>query len=349
MKIYHFALIFLLIIITTIVITDIKTNDLKAVAGNKSQIDRYLDVAIDDGVTRLVQVDSNDNVTISLDAAAKSFFLSLYSSFGILSDSDMQEKLNAYIPVMAVTTEDGYYVFYSGGFTRPDGYTYVAKTWTEKMPYYYEDGDFIYGFTLGDTINLYDKNNLLGGSGSEKTYRMDYRDIQTEDCYASFRTARPDSFLLDDKAFVLIRKGSIINCIEDTLAYYTSHHNRIAARYGITYNFSLPEISDDEWAPYLDDVSLFVVFQGYPYGNESGETYNRFSSAGAKVSKSKEYYLEQKGWYYIYHKSTCTELDGGGITFTDNPYHSVESCVEAGAYACPVCIKNGAYAPEYVP
>lgn len=348
MKLYHLTLLFVIIFIGSIVITDIKTNQLKAVLENRKQIDRKLDVAIDDGVTSLAQVDGNNNIRISKDAAVKSFFLSLYSAFGILSDKEMQDKLNQYIPCVAVTMEDGFYVFYSNEFTANDGYTYIAKNWSEKFPYSYEDDDFIYCFTLDDVIRLYDKKGILEGTG-ETVYQMDYRDIQTKERYAGFRTARPESVLLSEEAFELVRKSTIISCIENTLAHYTSHHNKIAAQYGITYNFSLPMIREDEWAPYLDDISMFVVFQGYPYGNGTDEFYNRFVSAGAKMTKKKMYYLEQKNWYLIYHKETCTELNKEGIIFRDTPYYKVEDCAAKGAYACPICNQTGVFAPEYQP
>jgi hypothetical protein len=336
--------------ITTIVITDLKTNDLNSVIENKEQIDRNIDTAIDDGVTSLAEVDGNNNIIINKEAAVNSFFLSLHSAFGVLSDKVGQDKLNLYIPVVVVTMEDGYYVFYSDEYIGSDGHAIVSKRWSEKFPYSYEDDDFIYGFTLGDVITLYDKNGIFGESENRIIYSMDYHDFRIKDEYASFQSERPDSILLNDEEFGLIRKRTIIDCIESTMAYYTTRHNKIAANYGITYQFSLPVIRIEEWAPYLDDASMFAAFQGYPYGGETGETYNRFTSAGAKVSKSKMYYLEQSGWYLIYHLETCPELKKEGIILYEEPHYSVEACAAEGAYSCPICCGNtGVTAPDYVP
>ena len=350
MKLYHLILIFTIIAITIVLTTDIKTNSFKTVINNKEQIDRKLDAAIDDGVNRLVQVDSNNDLIINKDASMESFFMSLHSSFGLLNDKDNGEKLNLYIPVVAVTMVDGYYIFYSDEYTGTDGHKYISKRWSEKYPYVYEDEDFIYGFTLGSTVTLYDKNKLINPSGSQAVFQSDYNDIQTSDEYAAFRSDRPDSFLLSGASFEQVRKAAIIKCLEGSMAYYTSRHNRIAAQYGITYNFNLPVISDEEWMSYLDDVSVFVVFQGYPYGDEQGETYNRVTSAGAKVSKDRVYYIEQKEWYLVYHKSTCKELKKGGIVFNEEPYYSIEDCAKQGAYACEICSPDqGVYAPDYKP
>lgn len=350
MKLHHFALVFMLISIVIIVITDIESNNLKAVIENRKQIDRCLDIAIDDGVTSLVEVDESNHIVINKEAAINSFFMSLNSAFGVLSDEDNQEKLNLYVPVISVTMEDGFYVFYSDEFTANDEFTYVSKRWSEKFPYFYEDDDFVYRFTLGDIVSIYDKNNLLGGESDQQVYCLDYHDFQTKAEFTDFRNLRSESFLLSNESFELLRKGIIINCIEDSMAYYTSRHNKIASQYGITYNFSLPAIHDNEWAPFIDDVNMFVIFQGYPYGDGAGETYNRIASAGAKVTKNEVYYIEQKDWYFVYHRDTCPELLKSEIILRSEQYYDPLMCVKEGCYQCPVCNGgNGVYAPEYIP
>jgi hypothetical protein len=200
------------------------------------------------------------------------------------------------------------------------------------------------------TLIYYDKNKILNPSGTQSVFEFDYHEIQSQDEYASFRSSRPDSILLSDKEYETARKAIIINCIESSMADYTSRHNRIASQYGITYNFSLPAIREEEWDGYLDMNSMFVLFQGYPYGDETGEIYNRVSSAAAMINKNDDFYLEQKGWYLVYHKSTCSELKKDStLLFSDEPYYSEEDCAKAGAYACPICNQQGVLAPDYAP
>ena len=346
MKLYHFILIFMLIALSTVMILDIKTNDLKAVIVNKEKIDKSLNTALDDGINRLTKSEEKYGITYNKDAAIQSFFLSLETSFGVLSDPKATEKLTMYIPVVAVTMEDGFYIFYSDTFKGSDGVTSITKRWSEKIPYYYEDNDFIYGFTLGDVISLYDKNGILSNIAGQKYYKVDYHDLSTKTEYSLFRSKRPNSFLLST-GYDEMKKGILVKVIQQSLAYYTSKHNRIALQYGITYNFSLPAVKEDEWNQYLETNSMFVVFQGYPYGTETGETYNRIASAGAKISKKNVYYLEQKDWYLIYHKDTCEELSKNGILFMDDPFYEVEECVKAGAFGCSLCSPEGAQAPDY--
>lgn len=337
----------MIIALSFTVITDIKTNDLKTVIDNKEQIDKNIETAIDDGVARLAVLDDNNNVIINKDAAVQSFFASFQSSFGVLDDTDNKDKLNMYIPLVLIAMEDGYYIFYCDEYKDAGNKTYIAKRWTEKFPYYYEDEDFIYGFTQGDIVKLYDKNSLLNSSGTRNTYEIDYHDLQKKDEFSYFRSQRPANVMLNDDKYEQIRKNTIIDCIEYSMAYYTSRHNKIAEQYGIAYNFSLPVIDGREWETYIDDISMYVVFQGYPYGTEPGETYNRIASAGAKVSKKDVFYLQQKDWYYVYHRSSCPELVKGGIILKDEPYYREQDCAAEGAYACPVCSQTGAFAPDY--
>ncbi len=344
MKMYHFILIFILIAIPYILISDIKTNDFKAVVKNKKQIDQNLDTAMDDGVTSLVQL-IDKNIIINKDEAVNSFFISLEASFGVLDDKENREKLGLYVPVVIVTMENGYYIFYSDEY-KNSGRTYISKRWSERQAYSYEDNDFIYGFTLGNVITIFDKNGLLEQSQEKVVYQGDYRDLRSKPEYAALRDVRPDSFLLSDEAFLAVRKNTILSCLEDSMAYYTSRHNRIAQQYGITYHFAFPSVKEWEWEGYLDNNSMFSVFQGYPYGDEAGETYNRFTSAASKISKDHVYYLEQKDWYKVYHKPVCTQIETGIIVIRDEPYFNEESCVQEGAYACPLCIRNGIYAPD---
>jgi hypothetical protein len=138
--------------------------------------------------------------------------------------------------------------------------------------------------------------------------------------------------------------------LEKHMAYFASKHNEIAAKYNINYNFALPSFDDGMWAEYFDSPTMFVLFQGYPYGSGTGEVYNRFFSSASQIVKSNTYYIEQKTWYSVYHLSSCPLLEDGNIIYKDlekKPYYHQEDCVAQGAYACPECIENGIYAPDY--
>jgi hypothetical protein len=130
---------------------------------------------------------------------------------------------------------------------------------------------------------------------------------------------------------------------------YCNQYNTIAKQYGITYHFGMPIIDNSEWSRSIDNPSIIVLFQGYPFGNGADNTYNRFAITGARINKKNRYYLEQKDWYYLYHKEDCIKLKGEGLFLLSEPYYSIQECVKKGAYACPVCNPAGVKAPVYNP
>ena len=214
--------------------------------------------------------------------------------------------------------------------------------WSEKMPYFYEDNYFIYRFTLSDMVWIYDKNNLL--NHPQKTLEVDYKEIQKNSAYGYFRANYRDCILLNDEAFNLVKKGAIINQLEKTLSYYTSRHNEIAHQNGITYNFSFPSGTYDEWAGYMDDVNLLVVFQGYPYRGDRNYTFNKVASAGGNIIKKPVYYVEKNGWYYLAHTKGCSEIESNEAVLEET-FDSIDACTKIGAY-CHECIEYGSRVPS---
>lgn len=349
MKLSHFTMLFIIIAIAMVMFVDIRTEDYKTIIQEKISIDQAFNSAVDDGAKVLLEMDANRGLALDKNKAKDEFFLSLYSSLGILVAKDKQELLQAYVPVITVTGEDGYYIYYSDEFIAEDGYTYYSKRWSEKFPYYYEDTNFIYGFTLGDTLTIYDKNKILDPLGEKEIHFIDYHEVQTSDKYSNFRLKCSDNFMLDDEMFLLKKKEVIITEIEKSMKYYVNRHNKIAKNYGITYNFALPIIDNSDYVRSIDNPSVMVIFQGYPYGNSLEYTYNRVSVAGAKLTKDNVYYLEQISWYYIYHQGNCERLDESTYLIDQqHPYYREEDCIKRGAYACEICINGGVNVPELI-
>lgn len=342
MKIYHFALLFIIFFLGAVIKTDISIGRLKAIENDKNEIEIGLSSATSDAVSYLSKTGSYGGSSINKEEVLNTFFSSLYSSMGIISDPSAQAELEIYIPVILLCDLDGYYVYYYDEYRGADGNTYVERTWSDKMPYSLEDDYFIYRFTLTDKVYLYDKNSIF--AYSNPVIDINYKDFQTASEYADFRANYSDCIMLNDEDFVLARKSAIINKLEDVLAYYTSRHNIIASRQGITYSFSFPEGRTDEWAGYIDDVNILVVFQGYPYGPDNNYTYNKVASSGGNIAKNAKYYVEKKSWYLLAHTGSCEKLMES-TTLLEETFDTIEECAYLGAYCCE-CIEHGARVPE---
>lgn len=342
MKIYHFALIFLLFFLVAVIRTDISIGELNEIENEKENITLSLSSATSDAVNYLSKTGSYGGGSINKDEVLNKFFSSLYSSMGIISDKARQVETSMYIPLILLCDTDGYYVYYYDEYKATDGNTYIEPTWTEKMPYAYEDDKFIYRFTLTDRVYLYDKNNIF--NEEELVTQIEYKEFQVAPTYTDFRKNYSDSILLHDEDYDLVRKECIIHTLEDVMAYYTSRHNMIASRQGITYTFSFPVGRQDEWAEYIDDVNIIVVFQGYPYGPDRNYTYNKIASSAANIIKKPKYRVEEKSWYMLVHKEGCDKIKENSIMLEEK-FDTVEECARLGAYSCE-CIEHGARVPE---
>lgn len=335
MKINHFTIAFALIFLTYITLIEISNKEQISITEHLEEMDRYFQSAIDDGAGKLV-TSENENLVVHKEKSAEAFLMSIYSSMGILDSPDKQELLREYLPIFAVTEESGFYVLYSDEYKDATGKKSFSKRWSEKIPYVYEDDDFVYNFTLEDNVILYDKNDLLNTTSEMKVISIDYHEMITSEKYENFRNIRPNNFMLNEESYELRKRETIIGLLEKNINYYVNQHNIIAQQYGVLYEFAMPVIDESEWVRSIIGPSIIVFFQGYPYeGTE--ETYNRFCVAGAQISKNTAYYVEDLGTYCIYHKYGCNHiLDETKVT----TYYSKKESAQAGAYACSICFPN---------
>ncbi len=350
MKLSHLSILFVIIMIIVIISSDITSNNLKAMAKAKSRMDFNINQAIDNGALQLIQYESSGEEVVNKEKAVESFLSSLYASLGILSNPFAREQLLAYVPVIIVTADDGYYIMYQDMYKGSDGSSYVTKRWTEKIPYVYEDESFIYRLTITNDLVIYDKHNLIDRTGEDKLYKANIISIKTNSIYKKIsKLAGSDCLLLlDEKDFIEARQQAIISQIENDLSWYVSRHNDIAKRFAIEYAFGLPVINASDWQKALEGTGIMVFFQGLPLIEGSRRVYNRFAYSGGGIRKKSAYYIEQRGWYYVYHKETCTELEENSY-IRDEQYGSVEDCAKLGAYACEICCPAGVHEPGYKP
>lgn len=327
MKVHSLVLLFLVVFLALCVNYDVKQETLTEISTKKQRYDAILETATNDATNALVTLDRGNNPILQKEEAIHTFFQSLYAGFGILHDEMAKQELKGYIPLILITGRDGFYFWYHGEYEE-NGRTLVER-FSEKYPYSYccneSDGmgiddletvNFI-GFTIDDTIHMVDSNSnqVLYGT------RQDV-----------FRSYPKLSFLDNPDSFEQIRRETMINAITDKMNQYINRYNRIASRYGISYQFSVPYFDAETWARTIDDISIVVVFQGYPFGNEITNTYNQYEIGGARVRKRKYYYITQRDGTWFYHRSDCECYENGLI-----PYDTKRDCARMGAYPCELC------------
>ena len=345
MKLHQYGILFSIVACTCFFLLDIKTSCLKANLEEQRFLNRCLEQAVDAGTDALIHSYDERGLITSKEEAIQHFFTSLFSSMGIMNDKVAQETVRRYIPVIAVTEETGLHVFYHDEY-RQENIKQVVMHWSERLPYVYEDEYFIYNFSLGDIIKIFDKKHLLDSQCIKPYYELDYHDMKYQPEFQEFRKQHPDYPMFDEVMLRQVKEASIIQTINKKLSFYINRYNNIAYQYGLAYQFILPTIDRSELIRSIQNPGFFVFFQGYPLKYQD-EIYNRYEVAGAQIYKEDIYYIESVGWYQLYHRSSCPACKQNPKVNDSVAYYHISDCVSQGAFACKKCCPNGRHVPEY--
>lgn len=315
MKITDHVIIFILIFLCLIVRIDIRYNTFEAMEMKKVEYNNNLDNAVDDAVLDLLDYNSSQDSSynINRELSVNKFFKSLYASFGVLHDSDLREKLCSCVPVIAITDYDGFYIYFRTLYKDSDGNTCSKYNWTEKFPYSYDDGSFLYSFTFSDSLKVFDKNTYQVKEGVSKDLVSLY----------------PGNGVLMN--FEYYRRMSITESIQKKLEHYINQYNLIAEQFGFKYSFFLPENTNDELERAIDNIGMFVIFQNYPYGVGT-DVYNRYLYGAARVKEKDSFFLTNENGARLYHKSSCIKSSG-----VSDYRDSKKECAKEGYFPCELC------------
>ncbi len=329
MRITNLAIIFVLIAVPFVMISNLKLWDMKAVSIKTLEINRLLDSASEDAASALTEVGEDGRVTINKENAVEGFFNSLYINFDVLSNSTLQKKIQGYVPVVAVVDYDGYYIFSQETYEGASGYSETKHVWKPKKMFSYSDGRYVYAFTLDDYVTVYDTMD----AANKVFYEGYYEDIK------SFVSG---SIMDSREIFDQTRRNVIVDSIKADINYFINRHNKVASKYGITYNFAPPSIPDEDWYRTISDVGVIAFFQGIPIGT-GGEVFNSFAIGGGRLVKQQKYYVVHTGdsaSINYYHRQDCEQLPrrGGQIDWeATDVYSSRKECAGKGYYPCPEC------------
>lgn len=223
------------------------------------------------------------------ESAVEAFYRTMYTNLDLLDDPVGQEVLKRYVPAIAVIDYDGYWIYTDETYTDDEGETVTGQVWKAKKPFAYADaaGNSL-SFTLDDYVYAY--------SASSGTWHKGNRaDVAAE-------TGAEIPLLNDEETFEQVRRLTIVNAIQDDLAYYINLHNEYVRGLGFTYTFTLPTISQEEWNNTIDDVGFIAFFQGVPIGVHQ---YNRYALGGGRLVKKPAVYGVVRGDRKLYYREEC--------------------------------------------
>lgn len=313
------------------------------------------------------------------------------SVYGDSTESYIQNYFSTYIPAVVVIAYDGFYVYgqqqsesgYYGyklstkipyTYTSTDGYT-VGYTLGEDI-YLYIDGVCYSGRLEGNTLSeiesaynadfggeSYDTSTVasLTNNMSEILYSLKTKDRKTignELLPTSSDTNFLQDYQKDNKNNYTVgkfhenRRKVIIQIISDTLKEQMNIQNHYADLVGCTYDFGLPEISEDDWINSIDDISIMSFVQGIPVGTADSTYYNSYALGGSRIVERDYYYgapftNESGVTTNLYHKKNCSlirdKLDEYGYykdEYNSEGYQTFiieDDAIEAGYHACQLC------------
>ena len=191
MKIQHYAIIFIIIILPFSIICKNKVDKKIDVLIEQTRINNALDTATSDAVDTLIELNDefyalSDGKTIDVTPTIakegiKSFFNTLAVNYTLPFTADekyAENYFSPYIPAIVVVAYDGFYIYSieeNGGT-----YEYVLSP---KIPYAYEENGYIINFTLGNAIKLYAKNGVLYEGEFKNAHINDTEVIDEYDIY----------------------------------------------------------------------------------------------------------------------------------------------------------------------
>ena len=420
MKILHWAIIFVVIILPISMICSINVNAKFTSLKDEVRINNAIDTATQDAINQLISMNSvvnfngkfGDIIDVTPGLAQEmidTFFHTLATNYNIpyqaadysdtQSDSYIKNYFSSYVPAIVILAYDGFYVYSLEN--NGSGYEYQLST---KIPYVPVDElkddherPYYIGYTLGNDIYLHyngisysgklSYNSLEDIKNKYEEYKNNYEDsglngseitlaeyiymLSDDMSCILYAISRAENIRFDESImpaagvtnfladytynldgtvqseagpFHQKRQETIIEILTSTLNEEINvEQNEYANIMGITYDFSFPALSRQDWMNTIEDISFFAFVQGIPIGNAEGTFYNNFALGGSKIVRSEGYTLtttnsDGTGTVY-YHESTCPLLKEIEESYV--MYRGIKSKQEAvknhKAYPCLIC------------
>jgi hypothetical protein len=255
------------------------------------------------------QYESLKKLRINQVEAVQTFLNSMYLNFRVFDHKIGQGVIQSYVPLILIVAYDGYYVYYMDEYTNSKGEMELTHVWSPKKPYAHADqyGN-TFGFTLDDFVTV--------NRNSDQKWFEGFR--------GEISVTAGVPLLRDAKTFDQVRRGSIVNAIQQDLEFYINKYNNFAKKYGVAYTFTLPLISQEEWNNTVNDVGVLSFVQGIPMGTKY---YNNYALGGSRVVKKPVYNgIIANGRKYYYSQNACTS------SFTTIEVFTTEKDAAASGY-----------------
>lgn len=270
MSVSNYGLLFTIFLLICLFFHAVHISDYEAVQTKQTEYNLAVDEAVEAALFDSVESDNLRMISINEAEVIHKFFQALYVNLGIMEQPMKKELCKFYVPYILFVENDGIVPYIQNG-SGSDGLVSFETERKYKYRWMGEKEDFLCA-TLSDFV-IYE--NVIDG-------------VRMEGYYQDIVAQLPDYFHWTEEEFEGRKQELIINLIKQCTNECIEHQNQIARKFGIQYEFTLPLIEYEEWYRTIQDISMLVLFQGYPFGNSITGTYNRVAIGGARIAKRKE-------------------------------------------------------------
>lgn len=268
MSVSDFGLIFSTILFIFIFFHYIHYTNYQAVENLQVEYNLAVDQAVEAALYDSLEYDTQREIYFNEEDVMETFFQALYVNLGIMEQPMKKELCKFYIPYILFVENDGIVPYIQESSKKNDIVSFESG---EKLYYEFtneKEGEL--RVTLQDYV----------------IFENDLDNVYLEGYYNDIKEQLPECFQWESNDFYLRKKGLIIEEIQECTNLCIENQNQIAQRFGIDYEFQLPVIEYEDWYRTIEDVSMLVLFQGYPFGNGLTGTFNRIAIGGARINKA---------------------------------------------------------------
>ena len=372
MKIQHYAIVFIIIVLPFSIVCRSIMNEKIDALNDETRINNVVDTATTDAVDDIIYANEifygmyeGETIDVTPPLAMEgieTFFKTMAINFNLPYTKDneyIKDYFAAYVPAVIVVAYDGFYIYSLEENSSTKEFEYVLSP---KIPYAYEvddEGELKKNYIDEAEAEYKEIHDILGGN------TLTYLPQLTEDMSIIIFGLKDDGIAVPDflniansskgvsmlndykmdrpydevSEFHKVRRSVIAKLISETLNEKMNNHNRYADMMGITYDFFLPEIDDDEWINAIDDVSVMSFIQGIPIGHKS--YYNNYALGSSRIVRRDFVYGTADKFY---HKRKCplisSDIDDEGYptsSLIESLFINKSSAALAGYYPCAKC------------
>lgn len=328
MKLWHYALCFIALMIIPLVTTFSRITKTDKVEKQSRTCEYELSESLLGSLEAIENVsngkyifqnkkDRQKAITTFYDVLSTNLGHTLLSDEFNDKDVGVAIRVSESVPALFLVDTDGYYVCYrqyENGFLQT--HETPLNTWSD---YISPSGDKIIRYFLDDYVEVIIRTSGVISENSTFTYKG-----KREDVYKNIQSRFPspsvfDEFIGSDEIYAQKRSECISKIMENELHFYVNTYNVDESH---VYKFEIPNTIKDELGKQIDQPCTFALLKGEYFGL-SKHNANIYAFSNAEVIDN-TYYLSEKGGE-MYHDRACSDVNSGNCELC-----TIRECAKKG-------------------